>query len=557
MANSADDPIITEQTAEALPAGEDLGGLDARAIAAALASTVAHTRGAAKEGAGLLAELVRIAAGRSVIAPERGDWRFTDPTWTENPLYRRLGQTYLAWAGAVQRFVDNAQVDWKTAEQARFATSILTSLAAPTNTLLGNPVALKRAFETGGLSILRGFRNFAHDVLYNGGMPNQVDRRPFKVGRNLAATPGAVVHRSKVCEVLQYNPTTASVYERPVVMIVPQINKYYFMDLAPGRSFVEYAVSRGIQLFAISWRNPTAAQGHWNLDTYVGACLEALEVAREITRSETVNTLGLCAGGITAATMLSHLAANGDARVGAASFAVTLLDFSVPAPIGVFLSPRLLELARSHSSHKGVLPSRDLARVFSWMRPNDLVWNYWVNNYLLGKDPPAFDILAWNSDGTRLPAALHAQFLELFEHNLLCQPGGLRVLGGPVDLRRIECDTFVTGASTDHLTPWKGCYRTTQLVGGQSEFVLSNAGHIQSLVNPPGNPKARMFVGPEPGPDPDVWRSQATERPGTWWERWAEWMIARSGEERPAPNELGSRKFPAREPAPGRYVHQS
>jgi polyhydroxyalkanoate synthase len=326
------------------------------------------------------------------------------------------------------------------------------------------------------------------------------------------------------------------------------------MDLAPGRSFIEYAVSRGIQFFTISWRNPTSEQSGWDLDHYVSACLRAVDVASDISRSEKLATLGLCAGGITAAAMLSTMAALGDKRVTAATFGVTLLDFDVPAPIGVLQSKRLMRAARSESSKNGVLEGEALAKVFTWLRPNDLVWNYWVNNYLMGNDPPSFDILAWNSDSTRLTGALHAQFLEVFEENVLCRPGALTVLDHPVDLGKITCETYVTGATTDHITPWQGCYQTTQLLGGRSTFVLSNAGHIASLVNPPGNPKARMFAGPSPGPDPEEWLAEATEHAGTWWEHWADWMIERGGEERPAPTSLGSRRHIALAPAPGQYI---
>jgi polyhydroxyalkanoate synthase len=493
--------------------------------------------------------------GRSHVEFKKADQRFADPTWRENPAYRRLGQSYRAWEDAMQRLVDRADVDDATAARARLAATILTSAAAPTNTVLGNPAVLKRAFETGGRSLMRGARNLVRDLRANGGMPSQVDRRPFKVGENLAATPGSVVFRNEVCEVMQYTPTTEQVRERPVLMIPPQINKYYFMDLAPGRSFIEYAISRGLQFFCISWRNPTGEQRDWDLDTYAMSCIEAMDVAREITGSPHISVLGLCAGGITSSTVLSHLA-GGDDRVSAASFAVTLLDFSQRALIDAFQSQRLISLATWNSRRAGVLDGEALGRIFAWLRPNDLVFNYLVNDWLMGNDPPAFDILAWNSDSTRLPAALHEQFLRLFEHNLLRTPGALTVLGTPVDLSRVKCDAFVTGALTDHLTPWASCYQTTQMLGGDSEFVLSSSGHIQSLVNPPGNPKMQYFTGPPPGPDPEAWRAKAEPHPGSWWERWADWTIERSGADRPAPRELGSKKHPAGDPAPGRYVHQ-
>jgi polyhydroxyalkanoate synthase subunit PhaC len=344
------------------------------------------------------------------------------------------------------------------------------------------------------------------------------------------------------------------VHTVPVVVVPPQINKYYFMDLAPGRSLIEYAVGQGLQVFAISWRNPTQDQRDWNLDTYGAAIIAALNAIQEITHSNQVSVFGLCAGGITTATVLNHLAATGDDRIRTASFGVTLLDWSVPAPVGMMASGPLLRLARWRSGSNGLMDGQSLASVFTWMRPNDLVWNYWVNNYLLGKSPAAFDILAWNADQTNLPGALHAQFLEIFEHNSLAYPGAMKVLGSPVDLSQVKVDAYVTGGTTDHLTPWRGCYRTTALLGGHSTFVLANTGHIQTMVCPPGKAKSRYWVGPEPGPDPEAWRASAHEHTGTWWEHWAGWITERSGAEKPAPEALGSRAHPVLEDAPGSYV---
>lgn len=547
---------LAEQAVEAAAGAEDPGAVAAPDLLADVGRAVATWPALVREGAGLGVELARVAAGRSKLEPDERDKRFADPTWRDNPAYRRVAQLYLAWSRALERAVGSANGDWHATERARFATNFLTSAAAPTNTLLGNPAALKRAFETGGRSLLRGARNLGRDLLHNGAMPSQVDVRHFKLGENLAATPGAVVYRDEVCEVMQYTPTTARVRTRPVVMIPPQINKYYFMDMAPGRSFIEYAVSRGLQFFCISWRNPRREHADWELDDYAQRCLQAVDVAREVTGSAEVNTIGLCAGGITQAAMLSHLAATGDGRVNAAAFSVTLLDFSVPAAIGMWQAPSIVSQASGRSRRTGVLDGAELARAFAWLRPNDLVWNYFVNNYLLGNDPPAFDILAWNADFTNLPAALHEQFLEIFGRNRLVQPGAMTVLGTPVDLSKVTCDTFVTGAVTDHLTPWRGCYRTTQLLGGESEFVLSSSGHIQSLVNPPGNPKMYCYSGGRPGPDPDAWLERAERRTASWWERWGDWVTERSGPERPAPRRLGSRRHPAGDPAPGRYVHE-
>ncbi len=506
-------------------------------------------------GARLVGELAKVVVGRSEVAPARGDRRFADPTWTENPVYRRLMQGYLATSGAVDELVEGIDLaDWRDRERARFVATLLTSTLAPTNTLVGNPAAIKRAFETGGASLGRGVRNAVHDVRHNGGMPRQVDRDAFTVGRDLAATPGAVVYRDDVLELLQYRPSTDQVRRIPVVVVPPQINKFYFMDLAPGRSLIEFAVGQGQQVFAISWRNPTSTQRDWNLDTYAAAIIAALDAIAAITRSEQVNVFGLCAGGITTSTVLNHLAATGDDRVRSASFGVTLLDWSAPAPVGMLSAPALLKLARWRSGKAGVLDSRSLGSVFTWMRPNDLVWNYVVSNYLLGDGPPAFDILAWNADGTNLPAGLHRQFLDVFEDNSLTDPGAMTVLGSPVDLSRVTVDAYVTGGTTDHLTPWNGCFASARLLGGTSTFVLANTGHIQTLVCPPGNPKSRYWTGPEPTGDPQAWRAAATEHTGTWWEHWAGWIDSRSGPHKKAPAQLGNRTHPTLADAPGTYV---
>ncbi|HEY4410824.1 MAG TPA: alpha/beta fold hydrolase [Acidimicrobiia bacterium] len=547
-------PDAIDRATSAVAGAEDPGPLALDELVRSTVRVAARGRNLARGGLRYSREAVRVMAGRSQIGPERGDWRFADPSWDENPVYRRVKQLYLAGVRTLDDLVDEADVDWRTRERARFALTVLTSALAPTNTLPGNPAALKRAIETGGGSLVNGLRQFVGDVRHNRGMPTQVDSSSFRVGENLAVTPGAVVYRDDVVEVLQYTPSTPEVASRPVVMIPPQINKYYFLDLAPGRSFIEYAVSRGIPFFGISWRNPRHEHQDWGLDTYGEAVLRAFDVARDVTGSDDVNALGMCAGGILMSTVLSHLAATDDRRVHSASFGVTLLDFDVPAMIGLFRSKPLLGVARLRSARAGVLDGDSLASVFTWMRPNDLVWNYWVNNYLMGKRPPAFDILAWNADKTNLPARLHSQFLQIFADNSLVTPGALSVLGSPVDLSAIKCDTYVTGGLTDHLTPWEGCYRATQLLSGESTFVLSPTGHIQTQVSPPGNPKAHYFVGPEPGPDPHAWRAGAERRPGTWWEHWADWIVARGGEMRPAPSRLGSRRYKPLEPAPGSYV---
>jgi polyhydroxyalkanoate synthase len=538
----------------AVEGAEPLGTVRLSDVGRSLWKTTRRSRGTFGRTAELAGEALKIAAGRSTIAPDRKDWRFSDPTWSENAMYRRLMQLYLAFAGSMEAMIDSANLDWRAEERARFFMGIAVSGAAPTNALLGNPEALKRVIETGGSSIVSGLRNMVDDARHNAGLPAQAKRGALVVGRELAATPGSVVYRDEVCEVLQFASSTPEVRSRPLVMIPPQINKYYFMDLSPGRSFIEYVVSRGITVFTISWRNPDSRHAEWGFDDYAAAALRAIDVARDVAKSDDVNVLGLCAGGILTATVLNYLAHTRDERVRTATFGVTLLDFSSPATIGLFNTAPLLATARGRSRVRGGLDGPSLGSVFTWLRPNDLVWNYWVNNYLLGKDPPVFDILAWNSDPTNLPAALHRQFLDIFGNNTLVNPGAFRVLDAPVDFGQISVEAYVTGATTDHLTPWKGCYRTTQLLGGPSTFVLSNAGHIASLVNPPGNPKAHFFAGPEPEADPEQWQAKAQKVPGTWWEHWADWAIERSGDAHRPPAKLGSRRFKVIGAAPGSYV---
>jgi polyhydroxyalkanoate synthase len=507
----------------------------------------------ARETAGLYGEWLGILFGRSAREVPTRDWRFADPAWRDQPVYKRVAQGYLAFCDAIDKVVED-NPDWRKRERARFVSGILTSAMAPTNTLAGNPAAIKRAFETGGMSLLRGTKNLVDDLRHNDGMPSQVKRSDFKLGENLAATPGAVVLRTERIELLQYRPTTTKVREIPTLIVPPPIGKYYFIDLAPGRSFTEYAVGKGFQIFTLSWRNPQKEHGDWGLDDYIESILDAVEAVCNVTGSNKVNLAGFCAGGILSTLMLGYMAATRDKRINAASFGVMLLDFGIAAPIAALQSEGLIGVARNRSRKKGIHPASSLARVFAWMRPNDLVWNYWVSNYLTGNDPPSFDILAWSVDGTNLPGKLHGQFLDIFEKNLLPQRGALAVLGKKIDLSKVKVPTLVTGGTTDHLTPWKGCYRTTQLMGGPTTFVLSNAGHVASLVNPPGNPKATYWLGPEPGPDPEQWLEKATKHIGTWWEVWVDWAGKRSGREIAAPKRLGSRKYKVLGKAPGSYV---
>jgi polyhydroxyalkanoate synthase len=558
-ATQAGESSLSEAALDAINAGLAVGRVGAVEAAAALASALARTSDGAARARHLLGELAEVAAGRMVVTPARGDGRFADPAWRENPVYRRLGQAYLATANAITGAVDAADLDWRRAAQAKFAAGILVSALAPTNTLAGNPAAVRHAVETRGLSLARGARNFAADARSGLRTPRQVDTRPFALGENTGATPGAVVFRNEVVEIVQYAPATPSVRTIPLLIVWSLINRFYILDLAPGRSFIEYAVSQGFQVFVTSWRNPGREQADWDLDTYAAALLEAMDAVRQITGSEEIGTMGLCAGGQLLAALLSVLASGGlagrgDESVRYACFGVSQLDMSVPSPAAMAFAKPVPALARMGSRIAGVVDGRDLAAMFSWLRPDELVWSYWVNNYLMGQDPPAFDILAWNSDTTRLPGALQGQLLTIAEQNALASPGVMTLLGASVDLSRAKLDSYVIGAETDHLVPWRGTYRTTQLLGGDSTFVLSGGGHIQHLVNPPGNPKARYRLGGTPGPDPDAWVASSEEHLGSWWGHWSDWVHARSGKLKRPRKTLGSAQYPPIEPAPGSYV---
>jgi polyhydroxyalkanoate synthase len=517
---------------------------------------LAEPRALAAEAARVAAEVARIALGVSEVTVPAADRRFADPTWTENPLYRRWAQGYLVWADAVGRLASRPRspADWRREARARLAADLITEAAAPTNVLPGNPAAIKRAFETGGASLARGLRNALRDVSHRGGMPSQVDRRPYDVGENLAATPGSVVYRDELFELIQYAPATARVRARPVLMIPPQVNKHYFLDLAPGRSLVEYLVGRGMQYFTLVWRNPGAEDGDWGIDDYAAAQLRAIEVVREISGSDELGLMGVCAGGLTTALMLGHLAASGEAEaISSATFAISMIDSRNPNPMSMLATDEFRGQVAKDAAAGKVYDRERIGRTFAWLRANDLVFNYVVNDWLLGEAPPAFDILAWNDDGSDLPARFYGEMLDIYAHNRAAMAGSVTVLGTPIDLGQVRCDSFVVAGVTDHITPWNCGYMTSRLLGGSSEVVVTSTGHIQTMVNPPGKPRARYFTG-APGPDPDDWMAAATSQDGSWWPRYAEWLIARSGEEQEPPATLGSVRYPPLDAAPGRYV---
>jgi polyhydroxyalkanoate synthase subunit PhaC len=506
--------------------------------------------------AGLTAELARAVAGRSELVPAKGDRRFGDPAWEGNWLLRRLLQGYLAVGDTVDGLITDAKVDWRAERRARLAATNVIDAVAPTNFPWSNPTVIKEVVNTGGENLVRGARRFAQDVSRPPRLPATVDTSQFQVGGNLAATPGSVVLRTEVLELIHYRPSTEQVREVPLLFIPPTINKYYILDISPGRSLVEHYVAQGQQVFTISWRNPEQAQGHFDLDTYAKAVAEARDAVASIAAHPSVHLAAACSGGIVTAGLLGALAATGEqAKVASLTLMVCALDNDTEGTMNAFATRDLAAAAVAESARKGYLDGQTLAGVFTWLRPNDLVWSYVVNNYLLGKAPPAFDILYWNQDTVRLAAGLHRDFIQLGLDNSFVHPGSLEVLGSPVDLGQVDLDTYFVAGLNDHIVPWESAYLGARLFGGTRRFVLSSSGHIQALVNPPSpDSRSSYRVSQDLEPAPDEFLAQAPRLPGSWWSDWDAWLAERSGELKPAPESLGDDEYEAQAKAPGTYV---
>lgn len=511
---------------------------------------------AAQQAVGL--NMLRRLSGEQpqpVAGPAPGDKRFADDAWKHNPFLHGSVEEYFVRLNAAHSLVDSARVPEVTRRKAKFAIGLMMDAMAPTNVPWMNPTVIKEALDSGGGSLVRGLRNFLDDFEHNGGRPRQVDASGFQVGRNLAATPGRVVMRNRLIELIAYEPQTPKVYAQPLLCSPPWINKYYIMDLAPGRSFVEWAVKHGFQTFAISYRNPDASMAALSMDDYLRlGVLAALECVEELTGCKQVNIAALCLGGTLALLALAHLAALGPEqakRIGWATLTNALIDFEEPGDLGIFTDEAAIERLETKTARLGYLGDKEMSGTFDALRGNDLIWSYVVNNWFMGRRPPAFDILAWNGDSTRLPAAMHSQYLRAcYLRNEIVKPGAFTVCGTPVDLGMIETPLYVLGAESDHIAPWRSTYATTQRVGGQAKFTLSSSGHVAGIVNPPGNPKAHYWTKDvaERGVAAEVWRAAAAKVDGSWWEDWAAWACARSGKL------VAAAKLPAGEPAPGKYV---
>jgi polyhydroxyalkanoate synthase len=488
------------------------------------------------------------------VPAAKDDRRFSDPAWLSNPFLLSMVEEYLVRREYAQQIVEQSQLPETTKRKARFAMNMLMDSLAPSNLPWLNPAVIKEALDTGGASLVKGLEQFLDDLQHNGGYPRQVDTSPFMLGKNLAATPGEVVFRNELIELIAYTSQTETVYERPLLMLPPWINKYYIMDLAPGRSFVEWAVQHGHQTFMISYRNPDESMREYTMDSYLRlGPLAALGAVQRLTGAKQVNLASLCLGGTMSVILLAYLAAKGEAdRIGCCTIANTIVDFADPGDLGVFTDEASIERVEEKMRERGYLDSNEMAGTFNWMRSNDLIWSYVVSNWYMGKKPPAFDLLAWNADSTRMPAAMHSQYLRsCYLHNLLVVPNAFVIDGVPIDLGKIETPLYVLGAEDDHIVPWRSSYATSQYVGGEVKYVRTNSGHIAGIVNPPENRKARYRAKPavEPGESADEWLATAEEYPGSWWQDWAAWVDLRGGDRRP-PYPLPE----SHEKAPGHYV---
>ena len=483
-----------------------------------------------------------------------GDKRFSDPAWKSNPFLVSMLEEYLVRRQYAQQLVESSRLPDATKRKARFAISMLMDSLAPANVPWMNPAVIKEAVDTGGTSLLRGMSQFLEDVRTNGGYPRQVDTSSFELGKNLAATPGEIVYRNELFELIAYYPQTETVYERPLLCSPPWINKYYIMDLAPGRSFVEWAVQHGHQTFMISYRNPDESMRDFTMDDYLRlGLLDALDAVQRITGAKKVNLAALCLGGTMALILLAYLAKHGKGDVvGACTTTNTIVDFAEPGDLGVFTDEPAIARLERKMSERGYLDSSEMAGTFNWMRANDLIWSYVVSNWFMGKKPPAFDILAWNGDSTRMPAAMHSQYLRAcYLENIIVKPNSFVVCDTPIDLGKIQTPLYVLGAESDHISTWRTTYMTTQYVGGEAKYTRTNSGHVAGICNPPGNPKACYWTKPtaEPGESPDDWLAAAEKHQGSWWNDWAAWADAHGGKKR-APFALPK----SGDPAPGRYV---
>ncbi len=493
-----------------------------------------------------------------VITPASDDKRFKDTAWDENTVFDYIKQSYLLSARWLQSTVREVQgLDEKTSKKVDFYTRQFVDAMAPSNFVMTNPEVLRATMESGGENLVNGLNNLLGDLERGKGQLaiSMTDYEAFKVGKNIAVTPGKVVYQNDLMQLLQYTPTTPEVYKRPLLIVMPWINKYYILDLRPKNSFIKWAVDEGHTVFVTSWVNPDETLAQKGFEDYLlEGPITALDIIEKVTGERDVNAIGYCLGGTLLATTLAFMAAKGDDRIKSATYFTTMTDFSEPGELGVFIDEAQISGLEAKMNERGYLDGRQMATTFNMLRANDLIWSFVVNNYLLGKDPFPFDLLYWNSDSTRMPAVMHSFYLRKFyQENKLIEPGGITLAGVPIDLRKVAVPAFLVSAKEDHIAPWKSTYAATQIYSGPVTFCLAASGHIAGIVNPPAANKYCYWTNAKTPKDPDAWFESSKQNDGSWWPAWAKW-VSKFGEGKVPAREPGGGKVTPLEDAPGSYV---
>jgi polyhydroxyalkanoate synthase len=489
----------------------------------------------------------------AVIEPEKGDKRFSAPDWQQNAIFDAIKQSYLLAATALLKTAADVQgLDEKQQRRLVFYLRQFLDAISPTNFAFTNPQVIHEIIQTGGQNLIAGMEHLLRDL--QAGQIKMTDTDAFAPGRNLAITPGQVVYRNRLIELIQYEPTTDQVYAVPLLFIPPWINKYYILDMQPKNSLIRFLVGQGFTVFVMSWKNPDASMEDTSFEDYLTlGPLAALDVVKHITGAPMVNTVGYCIGGTLLAMALSYLAARGDTSVNCATFFVSLLDFSEVGDTAVFIDEPQIAYIEGQMMARGYLDSREMATMFNMLRANDLIWSNVINNYLLGKEPPAFDLLYWNADGTRMARAAHSFYLRnTYLENNLIKPGKIVLKGVPIDLRRIRQDIYAVGTEQDHIVPWRSAWRITQLSRGRVRFVLGGSGHIAGIINPPEQGRG-YWTNDKAVKSAEEWFAGAKHHEGSWWTDWVQWLSKRSGD-KVVPPPMGSEQYPPIMPAPGQYV---
>ena len=495
-----------------------------------------------------------------VAEPARGDKRFNDPAWKDEVVFDYLKQSYLLTARWLQGTIKQVEgVDDKTARKVDFYTRQFIDAVSPSNFAMTNPQVVKATVESKGENLLKGLQNLLGDLERGKGnlLIRQTDMDAFKVGGNVATSPGKVVYQNDIMQLIQYAPSTDEVYEVPLLIVPPWINKFYILDLKPENSFIKWATEQGYTVFVVSWVNPDERLAKMVFEDYMKlGPLAALDAIEKATGQRKASAIGYCIGGTLMAATLAYMAARGDDRIVACTFFTAQVDFSEPGELGVFIDEDQLASVEEMMSKKGYLEGSEMATTFNMLRANDLIWSFVVNNYLMGKDPFPFDLLYWNADATRMPAAMHSYYLRnMYQKNLLSQPGGLVLDNVPIDLRKISIPVYIQAGKEDHIAPSRSVYKATQIYGGPVRFMLAGSGHIAGVVNPPRNKKYQHWLNETDKNPPTLaeWQAGAKEFPGSWWHDWDKWLAALSGPKVPA-RVPGTAGLPAIEDAPGSYV---